>query len=49
MEDNLERERKARADLDKSKRKLETDLRAANDNINGLEKDKASLENDVRK
>jgi len=49
VEDALELERKHKADLEKSKRKLEADLRAAHDTITELEKDKAGLEDNLRK
>lgn len=42
-------ERKQRADLEKIKRKLENELRNANDNIMDLEKDKSMLEDLGRK
>ena len=49
VEDSLEQERKQRSDLEKAKRKLENDLRNANDTIMDLEKDKSILEEHLRK
>jgi len=49
MEDNLERERKVRADVEKAKKKLEGDLRASQDNVEELERNKAELEANIRK
>ena len=48
-EDSLEQERKIRSELEKTKRKLEADLRAATDNVGDLQKDKALLEESMRK
>ena len=42
-EDALEQERKVRSELEKAKRKLEADLRAATDNVSDLEREKAQL------
>ena len=48
-EDALEQERKVRSELEKAKRKLEADMRAATDNIADLQRDKTQLEESIRK
>ena len=49
MEENLEREKKIRGDLEKTKRKLETDLKSSQENFNDIEKSKQELEDNIRK
>ena len=49
LENNLEREKRLRSDVEKNKRKLESDLRATQDNVEELEKLKRELEETVRK
>ena len=48
-EDNLEREKKARSDLEKVRRKLEGDLKMAQEAIDELDRSKHDLEDQVRK
>lgn len=49
MEENLQREKKVRADVEKSKRKVESDLKMTQEAVEELEKVKADLEGNVRK
>lgn len=49
MEDNLEREKKMRADVEKAKRKLELDLKSTQETVEDLERVKSDLEANVRK
>ena len=49
LEENLERERKDRADLDKAKRKVEGELKAAHASVEELEVHKKELEKALRK
>ena len=49
LEDNLEREKKQRADVEKAKRKLEQDLKATQANVEDLERVKRELEENVRR
>jgi len=49
LENNLEREKRLRADVEKNKRKLESDLRSTQDSVEELEKLKRELEEAVRK
>lgn len=49
MEDNLEREKKVRADVEKAKRKVEQDLKSTQDTVEELERIKADLEGNVKK
>merc|ERR1712228_495201 len=49
VEDKLEKERKARGDLDKVKRKLETELKQTNSMVEDLERVKKGLEETVRR
>ena len=49
LENNLEREKRLRADVEKNKRKLESDLRSTQDTVEELEKLKRQLEETVRK
>ena len=49
LEDNLEREKKARADVEKVKRKLEGDLKLTQENVEDLERQKRELEENVRR
>jgi hypothetical protein len=45
----LEREKKARIDLDKAKRKLETDLKSSQVGFEELQRSKKDLEEGVKK
>ena len=45
----MEQERKVRSELEKAKRKLEADLRAATDSVSDLSRDKTALEEAIRK
>ena len=49
MQDNLDREKKVRADVEKAKRKLEQDLRATQEAVEELERVKGELEDAGRK
>lgn len=49
LEDNLEREKKVRGDVEKAKRKLEQDLKATQQNVEELERVKRELEENVRR
>ena len=49
MEDNLEREKKVRGDVEKAKRKLEQDLKATQGTVEELERIKAEMENTIKK
>ena len=49
LENNLEREKRLRADVEKNKRKLESDLRSTQDAVEELERLKRELEESVRK
>lgn len=49
MEDNLEREKKVRADVEKSKRKVEQDLKQTQQLVEDLERSKRELEETARK
>jgi len=49
MEENLQREKKVRADVEKAKRKVESDLKMTQEAVEELEKVKADLEGNVRK
>lgn len=49
LEDNLEREKKQRGDVEKAKRKLEQDLKATQANVEDLERVKRELEENVRR
>ena len=49
MEENLEREKKVRADVEKAKRKVEMDLRATQENVEELERAKMVLEEASRR
>jgi len=49
LENNLEREKRLRADVEKNRRKLESDLRSTQDAVEELEKIKRELEETVRK
>merc|ERR1712168_1162430 len=44
LEENLGKEKKAKADLDKVKKKLENDLRSTQENVDDLERIKGELE-----
>lgn len=49
MEDNLERERKVRSDVEKTKRKVEQDLKMTQETVDDLERVKRDLEEHSRK
>lgn len=49
LEDNLEREKRARNDTDKQKRKVEGELKIAQENIDEVNKQKTDIENNLRK
>jgi len=49
MEENLQREKKVRADVEKAKRKVESDLKATQEAVEELEKVKGELEANVKK
>ena len=49
MEENLEREKKVRADVEKAKRKLETDLKMTQETVEELERVKRDLEEGGKK
>merc|ERR1712223_817149 len=44
LEDSLEREKKARLDMDKQRRKVEADLKVTQEMVNDLERDKKEVE-----
>ena len=48
-EETLERERKARQDLDKQKRKTEGELKIAHENLEELGRQRDELENAVKR
>lgn len=49
IEDNLERERRIRQDIEKSKRKAEGDLKIAQENVDEFMKQKHEMENALKK
>ena len=49
IQENLDREKKVRADVEKVKRKLESDLRATQDAVDELERLKHELEENGRR
>ena len=49
LEDNLEREKKQRADVEKAKRKLENDLKMTQETVDELERVKRDLEDNIRR
>lgn len=49
MEENLEREKKVRADVEKTKRKLESDLKMTQETVEELERVKRDMEEGGRK
>ena len=49
MQESLDREKKVRADVEKVKRKLETDLKATQEAVEELDKIKKELEDTVRR
>lgn len=49
LEDNLEREKKVRADVEKAKKKVEQDLKATQETVEDLERAKRDLEENVRR
>lgn len=49
VNENLEKEKKVRADVEKVKRKLENDLKATQESVEELEKIKRDLEDNLKK
>lgn len=49
LEDNLEREKKHRADMEKAKRKVENDLKMTQETVEELERVKQQLEEQGRR
>jgi hypothetical protein len=49
MEDNLEREKKVRADVEKAKRKVELDLKSTQEAVEDLERVRNDLEGNVKR
>ena len=49
MEDNLEREKKHRSDVEKAKRKLENDLKMTQETVDDLERVRRELEEGGRR
>lgn len=49
MEDNLEREKKVRGDVEKAKRKVEQDLKQTQEVVEDLEREKRELEEAKKK
>lgn len=49
LEDGLEREKKVRGDVEKSKRKVEQDLKMTQESVDDLERVKRDLEDNGRK
>lgn len=49
LEDNLEREKKMRNDVEKAKRKVEQDLKSTQETVDDLERNKRELEEQNRK
>lgn len=49
IESSLEQEKKMRTDLERTKRKLEADLKLSVDSVKDLEKQKEDLEERLRK
>lgn len=49
MEESLEREKKVRADVEKAKRKVESDLKLTQETVEELERVKRDLEDGGRK
>ena len=49
LEDNLEREKKHRNDVEKAKRKVENDLKLMQENCEELERIRHDLEENVRR
>lgn len=49
MEDNLEREKKVRGDVEKAKRKIEQDLKQTQEVVEDLEREKRELEEAKKK
>ena len=49
LEENLEREKKVRADVEKAKRKVEADLKMTQENVEELERIKRDLEENGRR
>lgn len=49
LEDNWEQEKKIRAEVEKARRKAESDLKMTIDNLNEMERSKLDLEEVVKK
>merc|ERR1711962_1411720 len=49
LEDSLEREKKARLDMDKQRRKVDADLKVTQEMVNDLEREKKELEGLITK
>ena len=49
MQEGLDREKKVRADVEKAKRKVETDLKATQESVEELDRIKHELEDAIRK
>ena len=49
LEDSLEREKKVRADVEKSRKNVEQELRATQETVEELERAKGELEANIRK
>merc|ERR1712227_426783 len=49
LEDSLEREKKARADADKSRRKLESEVKQTQETVDDLERIKRDLEDQMKR
>lgn len=49
LQEGLEREKKVRADVEKVKRKVETDLKATQEAVEELDRIKHELEDTIRK
>jgi len=49
LQESLDREKKVRADVEKAKRKVETDLKATQESVEELDRIKHGLEDAIRK
>jgi len=49
LEDSLEREKRTRQDVEKAKRKVEGEVKVAQENIDELNKQKHDVENNLRR
>ncbi len=47
LDDTLERERRAKGDAEKSKRKIETELKACNEMVADMERGKKEIESSI--